>query len=185
MSLCEAAPPSIFGRRKRGHLLLLEAIADADTSALNAGSDGLLRNMHGRPRAWAACLLLASSVAEFTAPGTHHAPSPGMHHAPAEAPTHRNLVDLAPLPAKQFALGFSNPFRQYDGGAIPGWHYGGDAMLFNDYLSLTPAAPSRIGWVWATEAVEMPSWEVRLASYSHVCCRAAAAASPLTRAVLC
>ena len=96
---------------------------------------------------------------KFHAPSFHQhgtAPSPA-----AQAPDHKShLVDLAPITPKQFASGFSNPFRQYEGGSIPGWAYGGDATLFNDYLSLTPASPNRVGYVWATHALEMPSWEV-------------------------
>ena len=78
-----------------------------------------------------------------------------------ERSSHPPFFEIAPVQAKRFTTGFSNPFRQYDGGAIPDWHYGGDATLFNDYMSLTPAAPNRIGWAWSNRPLEMPAWEVR------------------------
>ena len=117
-----------------------------------------------RGRAAVALTILGVLVAgEFHAPGTapsSHAPQP---KAPdVSAPTHRNqqVVDLSPMPVKSIVTGFSNPFRQYEGGSIPDWNYGGDATLFNDYMSLTPARPNSVGWVWSTRPLEMPSWEV-------------------------
>ena len=109
--------------------------------------------------AWPLLFLAFCNAEEFHAPDIHRAPSPAS--SPAAAPANRNhLVDLSPITPKQTVLSFSNPFRQYEGGSIPGWHYGGDATLFNDYLSLSPASPNRVGWVWSTEAQEMPAWEV-------------------------
>lgn len=107
-------------------------------------------------------LVGAAAAEEFHAPGTAPSHAPGTAPSPGhEAPAHRNhLVDLAPVPTKSHVTGFSNPFRQYEGGSIPDWQYGGDATLFNDYLSLTPASPNRIGHVWSTKPLELPSWEV-------------------------
>ena len=85
--------------------------------------------------------------------------------APAEAPAPPPPVEeLPPLPADLIVpkLSFSNPFNQYDNGLIPGWQYGGEATLANDYISLTPAAPNKVGWVWSDEAVSMAAWEVAL-----------------------
>ena len=64
------------------------------------------------------------------------------------------------MPIKDHVTGFSNPFRQYEGGSIPNWQYGGDAVLANDYLSLTPAAPGKIGHIWSTSARNLKAWEV-------------------------
>ena len=57
------------------------------------------------------------------------------------------------IPAAQIvpSLSFSNPFQQYAGGVIPGWEYGGEATLASDYITLTPATPNKVGWVWAAE----------------------------------
>lgn len=38
--------------------------------------------------------------------------------------------------------------------------YGGDSTLFNDYMSLTPAAPNKVGWTWTVAATVLSSWEV-------------------------
>ena len=69
-----------------------------------------------------------------------------------------------PLPAAQIvpSLSFSNPFQQYAGGVIPGWEYGGEATLASDYITLTPATPNKVGWVWAAEPAALGSWEVQL-----------------------
>jgi mannose-binding lectin 1 len=46
---------------------------------------------------------------------------------------------------------------------VPGYSYGGDASLFNDYVSLTPAAAHRAGWISMTEAQNVSGgWEVQL-----------------------
>ena len=60
------------------------------------------------------------------------------------------------------SLSFSNPFQQYAGGVIPGWEYGGEATLASDYITLTPATPNKVGWVWASEPAALGSWEVQL-----------------------
>ena len=60
------------------------------------------------------------------------------------------------------SLSFSNPFQQYAGGVIPGWEYGGEATLASDYITLTPATPNKVGWVWAAEPAALGSWEVQL-----------------------
>jgi hypothetical protein len=126
--------------------------------------------------------LVASASAQGHAPG--HAPgtAPDSAPSPAEAPSNRNhLLDLAPIAAKTFVSGFANPFRQYEGGSIPGWHFGGDAALLNDYLALTPAAPQRVGWAWSTEVLDLDSsWEVRALCFSSRRCQTlgTAAAKP-------
>jgi len=84
--------------------------------------------------------------------------------APAEPSPPPPVEELPPLPADMIVpkLSFSNPFNQYDNGVIPGWQYGGEATLANDYISLTPAAPNKVGWVWSDEPVSMAAWEVQL-----------------------
>ena len=101
--------------------------------------------------------------------GAEDAPPPAAPEveldAPAEAPAPPPPVEeLPPLPADLIVpkLSFSNPFNQYDNGLIPGWQYGGEATLANDYISLTPAAPNKVGWVWSDEPVSMAAWEVAL-----------------------
>ena len=113
--------------------------------------------------------LLVGGLLASSEPSTH-APAPATSPAatgssPATAPAHKNaqLYDLSPIHSKQFVTGFSNPFKQYEGGAIPGWQYGGDATLANDYISLTPSQPNRVGWIWSEESVSsMDAWEVSL-----------------------
>ena len=80
---------------------------------------------------------------------------------PPHAASHRRRP---PLPAAQIvpSLSFSNPFQQYAGGVIPGWEYGGEATLASDYITLTPATPNKVGWVWAAEPAALGSWEVQL-----------------------
>lgn len=70
---------------------------------------------------------------------------------------------LPMMPELLANLSFANPFRQYHDGLIPGWEYGGAAMLNNDYVMLTSASPSQLGWIWAAEPVSMPSWEAEIA----------------------
>jgi archaellum component FlaC len=111
-------------------------------------------------------LLLASAAADGV-----HAPAPvAPDPVPADttptpdgqADVAVEQVDLPPLPAATSIGGFSNPFRQYEGGSIPGWAYGGDATLFNDYLSLTPSAPHKLGWIWSTSPANLSTgWEVQ------------------------
>lgn len=85
-------------------------------------------------------------------------------HDPAEpsAPVvHQQQVELPALPeARQ--RGFGAPFRQYEGGALPGWSYGGDAALFNDYIALTPAAPQKTGWIFQEQPSVVGGWEAEL-----------------------
>lgn len=101
-------------------------------------------------------------VAPTTAPATAPADAEDSEvAAPAPPPVEK----LPPLPADAIVprLSFSNPFNQYEGGIIPGWQYGGDATLANDYISLTPSQPNRVGWIWSEESVSsMDAWEVSL-----------------------
>ena len=83
----------------------------------------------------------------------------------AAAPAPPPVEKLPPLPADAIVprLSFSNPFNQYENGVIPGWQYGGDATLANDYISLTPSQPNKVGWIWSEESVSsMDAWEVSL-----------------------
>jgi hypothetical protein len=99
------------------------------------------------------CLFALAAAEEFTEPKPH-APAP-THTAPASPPV---LVDLAPLHAKSLQAGFSNPFKQYEGGAIPGWHFDGDATLSNDFLALTSTAPRELAlFVLSSSACAHPS----------------------------
>ena len=66
------------------------------------------------------------------------------------------LPPLLPMPE----LSFTNPFSQYEGGFIPGWKYGGEATLTNDFIVVTPASASTTGWVWADEPVTLSAWQV-------------------------
>jgi len=60
-------------------------------------------------------------------------------------------------------LSFGNPFGAYDSGEIPGWEFGGDAFLTEDYLALTPPSINKIGYVWTTDRVPRAGeWEVDL-----------------------
>lgn len=70
--------------------------------------------------------------------------------------------DLPPMPLPVPRLSFSNPFRQYDSGAIPGWEYGGDTMLSNDFVTLTSVTANNLGWIWSSEPTSMDSWEAEL-----------------------
>ena len=120
------------------------------------------RTMLGRRRGVLWLGLLALAGAEDAPPPV--APEVELD-APAEAPAPPPPVEeLPPLPADLIVpkLSFSNPFNQYDNGLIPGWQYGGEATLANDYISLTPAAPNKVGWVWSDEPVSMAAWEVAL-----------------------
>ena len=111
-------------------------------------------------------LLLLLLAADADASDEPHAPAAATSPAtsPADSPAHKNvepkLYDLSPLHKKTYVTGFSNPFRQYEGGSIPGWQYGGDATLANDYISLTPPAPSKIGYMWTTEPHKLEAWEM-------------------------
>lgn len=87
------------------------------------------------------------------------APAP-VHEAPTERNIDPYMVDLGAMHAKSHKVGFANPFKQYEGGSIPDWRYGGDVTLFNDYMSLTPAAPNKAGWVWTNSPLKLESWEV-------------------------
>ena len=103
----------------------------------------------------------AGAPADAAAPGGPVAPAPdeeGSSPAEGDAPALEELPPL--LPAPQFS--FANPFSQYADGAIPGWQYGGEATLTNDYMTLTPASPGATGWAWMEEAVAMPAWEAQI-----------------------
>ena len=92
-------------------------------------------------------------------------PPPPVEDDAVEAPAPPPPVEeLPPLPADMIVpqLSFSNPFNQYANGVIPGWQYGGEATLANDYISLTPSAPNKVGWVWSNEPVSYAAWEVQL-----------------------
>ena len=104
---------------------------------------------------WMALLALAGAQ-EDLAPAPAVAPGHATDAAPAEPSPPPPVEELPPLPADSIVpqLSFSNPFNQYTNGAIPGWQYGGEATLANDYISLTPAAPNKVGWVWSDE----PAW---------------------------
>ena len=113
--------------------------------------------MRASSRRVAAVMLLATtSASQPSAPApVHEAPTP---ISPSELEPLR--VDLPPIDASKIVTAFYNPFKQYEGGAIPNWRYGGDSTLFNDYMSLTPAAPNKVGWTWTTAASVLDSWEV-------------------------
>ncbi len=38
-------------------------------------------------------------------------------------------------------------------GTIPFWKFGGDAVVTDDYLRLTPAEKSRNGWIFGTKVM--------------------------------
>lgn len=111
---------------------------------------------------WLCYTMLTGLAATDAVDGEVHPPS-----APAEpavhAPSPRALIhefDLKPLPSTHLP-GFANPFRQYEGGSIPGWAYGWDTTLFNDYLSLTPAAAHKTGYAWMSSPITLSGgWEV-------------------------
>ena len=108
-----------------------------------------------------------------------HAPAPV---APAPVPQIGSQVDLPPMPGGSALLqGFGNPFRQYEGGSIPGWMYGGDATLFNDYLSLTPAAPHSV--CLASGSSTPPLFPLLFVARLCACPRKHAHASPPDRTV--
>ncbi|EOD39157.1 hypothetical protein EMIHUDRAFT_460407, partial [Emiliania huxleyi CCMP1516] len=71
-------------------------------------------------------------------------------------------VDLTPMPYSPPKLSFSNPYKAYAGGNIPGWEYGGETSLNNDYIMLTTATSNKLGWIWTTEPIEIDDWEVQL-----------------------
>ena len=71
-------------------------------------------------------------------------------------------VDLTPMPYSPPKLSFSNPYKAYVGGNIPGWEYGGETSLNNDYMMLTTATSNKLGWIWTTEPIEIDDWEVQL-----------------------
>ena len=123
--------------------------------------------MLGRRRGvlWLGLLALAGAGAQEDAATAPPAVAPEVElDAPAEPSPPPPVEELPPLPADMIVpkLSFSNPFNQYDNGVIPGWQYGGEATLANDYISLTPAAPNKVGWVWSDEPVSMAAWEVQL-----------------------
>ena len=122
--------------------------------------------MLGRRRGvlWLGLLALTGAQKDL-APAVAPAVAPDdLGEAPAEPSPPPPVEELPPLPADMIVpkLSFSNPFNQYDNGVIPGWQYGGEATLANDYISLTPAAPNKVGWVWSDEPVSMAAWEVQL-----------------------
>ena len=94
----------------------------------------------------------------------HHHLRNSAPRPPASPPHATSHHRRPPLPAAQIvpSLSFSNPFQQYAGGVIPGWEYGGEATLASDYITLTPATPNKVGWVWAAEPAALGSWEVQL-----------------------
>lgn len=59
-------------------------------------------------------------------------------------------------------LSFGNPYGAYDSGEIPGWEFGGDAFLTEDYLALTPPSQNKIGYVWTNERVRASDLEAEL-----------------------
>jgi len=83
-------------------------------------------------------------------------------HPPAGRPDPAAVEELPPMPMPVPGLGFSNPFRQYSGGKIPHWEYGGSSVLSNDYLSLTPSTTNQLGFIWSEEPVFLPEWEAEI-----------------------
>lgn len=58
---------------------------------------------------------------------------------------------------------FQPPFLQFGADTeIPYWSYGGSASATENYIRLTPATGSRLGWLWNDEPVQMKDWEVIL-----------------------
>jgi hypothetical protein len=75
------------------------------------------------------------------------------------------LVVAAEPPPAVPALGslsFGNPFSHFEGGQIPGWGFGGDAFLADDYVALTPPKVDAMGWLWSEEPVRAREWVIEL-----------------------
>ncbi|KAH3756672.1 Protein ERGIC-53 [Pelomyxa schiedti] len=60
---------------------------------------------------------------------------------------------------KQFS--FAKPFLRGHG-AIQYWSFGGTTVVTDDYIRLTPASPSRAGFIWTISRVNLEDWEVIL-----------------------
>lgn len=84
--------------------------------------------------------------------------------AVTEPPPQLHMEELAPLPSSlvKHDLSFSNPFKKYPNGDMPGWRYGGDATLTNDYISLTPPTTGKHGFIWTEEKHSFEAWEAEL-----------------------
>jgi mannose-binding lectin 1 len=44
---------------------------------------------------------------------------------------------------------------------VPHWDLGGDTVVTNDFIRLTPQRQSRFGWAWNQQPNDMPWWEFR------------------------
>ncbi|KAG9392663.1 Legume-like lectin [Carpediemonas membranifera] len=65
---------------------------------------------------------------------------------------------------------FSAPFRSVSSRAIlgiPNWDFGGNAVIQENNVMLTPEAMSRSGFIWCRTPVTMSSWEVTLRFRIH------------------
>ena len=49
---------------------------------------------------------------------------------------------------------FQQPFLFGINSAIPYWEYGGSSVATENFVRLTPAVKSRVGWIWNLEPVE-------------------------------
>ena len=50
---------------------------------------------------------------------------------------------------------------------LPFWEFGGDAVLTDAYLRLTPDSPSRSGYAWNLEPLRLNAWELTIGFHVH------------------
>ena len=50
---------------------------------------------------------------------------------------------------------------------VPHWDIGGDAVVTNDYIRLTPQRQSRFGWIWNTQANDNHYWEAKIRFFAR------------------
>ena len=52
-------------------------------------------------------------------------------------------------------------------GGIPYWDFGGDSVVTDNYVRLTPDKQSRDGWLWNDEQNDIPQWEATMGFRIH------------------
>jgi len=62
----------------------------------------------------------------------------------------------------EFKHSFRPPFHLGRSGSIPFWDFGGNTIVFDEYIRLTPNMESKLGWIWNTARLELDAWELHL-----------------------